>query len=67
MGETPGCERAVRKLAPLAVLWRKPKRRPDGTRIDPVMPDVFGQLNDTELKAIWAFLRALPPVPTGAR
>lgn len=43
------------------------KRRPDGTRIDPVMPDVFGQLNDTELKAIWAFLRALPPVPTGAR
>jgi len=43
------------------------KRRPDGTAIDPVMPAAFGQMNDMELKAIWSFLRTLPPVPTGVR
>jgi mono/diheme cytochrome c family protein len=43
------------------------RRRPDGTQIDPVMPAVFGQMSDVELKAIWRFLKTLPPVPTGTR
>jgi mono/diheme cytochrome c family protein len=42
-------------------------RRPDGTELNAVMPRAFGQLDDTELKAIWAFLRTLPPEPTGTR
>jgi mono/diheme cytochrome c family protein len=43
------------------------KRRPDGTQIDRIMPAAFGQLSDMELKAIWTFLKTLPPVPTGIR
>ena len=39
-------------------------RRPDGTRINPAMPAAFSQMNDLELKAIWSFLRTLPPVVT---
>jgi mono/diheme cytochrome c family protein len=42
-------------------------RRPDGAQIDPVMPRAFGQMTDTELKAIWSFLGTLQPVPTGTR
>lgn len=40
-------------------------RRPDGTELNPVMPRVFGQMSDDELKAIWVFLRSLPPAATG--
>jgi cytochrome c553 len=40
-------------------------RRPDGSNIDPFMPwKAFGQLTDTELDAVWAYLQTLPPVPT---
>ena len=42
-------------------------KRPEGTDLDPVMPRVFGQMDDTELKALWAFFRSLPAVATGAR
>jgi len=42
-------------------------RRPDGTEFDPVMPRAFGQMNDTELKALWLFFRSLPALPLGAR
>ncbi|HWA09387.1 MAG TPA: cytochrome c [Opitutaceae bacterium] len=42
-------------------------RRPDGTELNPVMPRAFGQMNDTELKALFAFLKTLPPTATGAR
>lgn len=42
-------------------------RRPDGSALNPVMPRASGQLDDTELKAIWAFLRTLPPEATGTR
>lgn len=41
--------------------------RPDGTKLNPVMPAGFGQMNDTELKAIFVFLKTLPALPTGAR
>lgn len=40
--------------------------RPDGTAISPVMP--FGslkQMNDTDLRALYAYLKTLPPVETG--
>ena len=43
------------------------RRRPDGATIDPVMPAVFGQMTDTELKAIWKFLLTVQPAATGAR
>jgi mono/diheme cytochrome c family protein len=39
----------------------------DGTELNPVMPRAFGQLNDTELRALWAYLHSLPGVPTGRR
>jgi mono/diheme cytochrome c family protein len=42
-------------------------RRPDGSEVNPVMPRNFGQMDDMELKAIWLYLRTLPPVPTGSR
>jgi len=42
-------------------------KRPDGSEINPIMPRVFGQMDDTELKAIWAYLRTLPAVPKGVR
>lgn len=43
------------------------KRRPDGSAINPVMPAVFGQMNDVELKALWTYLRTLPQAQTGSR
>lgn len=40
--------------------------RPDGTRINTFMPWPFiGQLTDNELKAIWLYLKRVPPRPTG--
>ena len=43
------------------------QKKPDGVALSPVMPKVFGAMNDTELKAIWMYLRTLPPVATGQR
>jgi mono/diheme cytochrome c family protein len=43
-------------------------RRPDGSAISPVMP--FGslkQMNDTDLRALYAYLQTLPPVEAGHR
>lgn len=42
-------------------------RRPDGSEINPVMPRAFGGMDDTELKALYAFFKSLPAVETGAR
>lgn len=42
-------------------------KRPDGTEVDPVMPRAFGQMDDTELKALWAFFKSAPAVATGVR
>lgn len=41
--------------------------RPDGTELSSVMPRNFGKMNDTELKALWAYLKTLPAKPTGVR
>jgi len=40
---------------------------PGGARLSPVMPIAFGQMDDTELKALWAYLKTLPPVASGNR
>jgi mono/diheme cytochrome c family protein len=38
-------------------------KRPDGSAIDPAMPwQAMGRMTDTELRAIYAYLRSLPPV-----
>lgn len=42
-------------------------KRPDGTEVDPVMPRAFGGMDDTELRALYAFLKTLPPVAKGTR
>jgi cytochrome c553 len=42
-------------------------RRPDGSEISEVMPRAFAHLNDTEVKALWAYLRTIPAVATGTR
>ena len=42
-------------------------KRPDGTELSPVMPRAFSGLSETEMKALWTYLRTLPAVETGAR
>ena len=42
-------------------------KRPDGTELNEVMPRAFGQMNDVELKALFAFFKSLPATTTGAR
>ena len=43
-------------------------KRPDGTAIKEAMPwKAYGQMSDAELKAIYAYLRTVPPVPKGDR
>ncbi|OIR05233.1 fructose dehydrogenase cytochrome subunit precursor [mine drainage metagenome] len=41
------------------------RRTPDGRTLSPVMPDFVGHMSDTELSALWTYLRTLPPKPTG--
>jgi mono/diheme cytochrome c family protein len=43
------------------------QQRPDGSKLHPVMPAAFGQMNDVEIKALWAYIRTLPPAPHAAR
>ena len=40
-------------------------RKPDGVELSPVMPRMVAEMTDEELKAIWLFLKTLPPAPTG--
>jgi cytochrome c553 len=42
-------------------------KRPDGSVLSPVMPAALSGLNDVEMKAMWMFLKTLPPLPTGTR
>ena len=42
--------------------------RPDGTVLDPIMPwPNFGQMTDTELKALWMYLSQVPSKKEGNR
>jgi mono/diheme cytochrome c family protein len=41
-------------------------KRPDGSELNPFMPwKSFASMSDTEISALWAFLRTVPPVHTG--
>ncbi len=40
-------------------------KRPDGTALNPVMPAAFAHMTDLEIKALWTYLRTLPPTVTG--
>jgi len=41
-------------------------RRKDGSAINPMMPwKAYGQMSDTELKAVWAYLQTVPPMEKG--
>jgi len=41
-------------------------KRKDGTSISRMMPwQAYGQMSDTELKALWAYLRTVPPLEKG--
>ena len=42
-------------------------KRPDGTELNPVMPRLFGDMDDIELKALYKYFKTLPPVATGVR
>jgi mono/diheme cytochrome c family protein len=43
-------------------------KRKDGSDIKPQMPwKTYGQMNDVELKALWAYLQTVPAVPKGNR
>ena len=42
--------------------------RPDGRILDTFMPwPYYAQMTDDELRAIWRYLQAMPPQPTGTR
>jgi cytochrome c553 len=39
-------------------------RRPDGTAVDPLMPwAVYSNMDETELRAVWTYLRSVSPAP----
>lgn len=43
-------------------------RRPDGRQLDEFMPwRQFKAMTDEELRALWAYLRSVPPKPTGLK
>jgi cytochrome c553 len=42
-------------------------KRPDGTELNPVMPRIFGNMDDVELKALFMYFKTLPPAATGVR
>ena len=67
---TPGEGSAMpRYHAPQAFMaMLRSGKRPDGTAISTVMPfDSLGQMNDTDVLALHAYLRALPPRKGGGR
>lgn len=42
--------------------------RPDGRKLDPMMPiATLAAMNDVEKKALWLYLRSVPPKPFGGR
>ena len=66
---TPGQGGVLARYADAASFARMMRsgQRPDGSRIG-VMPfEAVGKLNETDLQALYAFLRALPPREAGSR
>jgi len=43
-------------------------KKPDGSAVDPFMPwQAMGKFSDTELEALWMYVRSVPPRPAGKR
>lgn len=43
-------------------------KKPDGSAVDPFMPwQAMGKFSDTELEALWIYIRSVPPRPAGQR
>jgi cytochrome c553 len=43
-------------------------RRPDGSEINPIMPSqLYANMTDDEVRALWAYVQTLPPTPAGQR
>lgn len=43
-------------------------QRPDGRQLDPLMPvQALNAMNETEKRALWEYLRSVPPRPFGGR
>jgi hypothetical protein len=43
-------------------------KKPDGSEMMPPMPwPDFAQMSDADLKAIWTYLRSLPPVKNNVK
>jgi cytochrome c553 len=40
-------------------------KRPDGRELDEVMPRIFGNMNDDEIRALWLYFQSLPPQSRG--
>jgi mono/diheme cytochrome c family protein len=52
----------------LFVAMLRSGHRPDGTQISRVMPfDSFAKMNDTDLRALYAYLQTVPPRESGRR
>ena len=48
-------------------MFREGKKR-DGSAVNTFMPwQAMGQFTDTELEALWAYLRTVPALPKGQR
>ena len=42
--------------------------RKNGKKLDPFMPvECWSKMDDTEMRATWAAIQALPPLPFGGR
>jgi mono/diheme cytochrome c family protein len=41
------------------------RQRPDGTKLHPIMPAVYAQMTDVELKALWSYIHSLPAIESG--
>lgn len=42
--------------------------KPDGSKLDPFMPyETLAKMDDIEKRALWAYLRSVPPLPSGQR
>jgi mono/diheme cytochrome c family protein len=67
---TPGAGSAMTRYATLDAFtaMMRSGKRPDGTAVSRVMPfESLARMNDTDLAAMHAYLRALPPRPSGGR
>jgi mono/diheme cytochrome c family protein len=67
---TPGKGSAMARYSTpeLFIAMLRSGQRPDGTAISPVMPfESLGKMNDTELRALHAYLRTVPARDAGQR